>query len=48
MVILVGVFAIQRRGTAGIGAIFGPVMVLWFAVLAILGVRGHPRSSPRS
>jgi len=35
-----GLFALQRRGTAGIGAIFGPVMLLWFAVLATLGVRG--------
>jgi KUP system potassium uptake protein len=40
MFILVCIFAIQRRGTAGIGAIFGPVMVLWFIVLAVLGVRG--------
>ncbi len=38
--ILIGLFALQRRGTAGIGAIFGPVMLLWFTVLATLGVRG--------
>jgi KUP system potassium uptake protein len=38
--ILVILFAVQRRGTAGIGAVFGPVMVVWFAVLSILGVRG--------
>ncbi|HSE95981.1 MAG TPA: KUP/HAK/KT family potassium transporter, partial [Methylomirabilota bacterium] len=38
--ILVVLFAVQRRGTAGIGAVFGPVMVVWFAVLSILGVRG--------
>ena len=38
VVILCGLFAIQKRGTAKIGAIFGPVMVLWFVVLAVLGV----------
>jgi KUP system potassium uptake protein len=36
--ILVGLFLIQRRGTAGLGAVFGPVMLVWFAVLAVLGV----------
>jgi KUP system potassium uptake protein len=36
--ILVGLFAIQRYGTAGIGAFFGPVMLVWFATLALLGV----------
>ena len=35
--ILVGVFAIQRHGTHRVGTFFGPVMVLWFAVLAVLG-----------
>ncbi len=34
IVILVGLFLIQRRGTAGIGAVFGPVMLLWFVTLA--------------
>ncbi len=38
-VILFGLFMAQRHGTAGIGRIFGPVMLLWFAVLAVLGVR---------
>jgi len=38
--ILVGLFLIQRRGTGRIGAIFGPVMLLWFGTLAVLGVRG--------
>jgi KUP system potassium uptake protein len=37
--ILIVLFLIQRRGTAGIGRIFGPVMLLWFLVLAVLGVR---------
>ena len=35
---LITLFLMQRRGTAGIGAVFGPVMVLWFAVLAIAGL----------
>lgn len=36
--IIVGLFLIQKRGTAGIGKIFGPVMMVWFVVLAALGV----------
>ena len=32
--ILVALFAVQRRGTGGIGAIFGPVTVLWFISIA--------------
>lgn len=36
--ILVGLFLIQKRGTAGIGKVFGPVTLLWFTVLAILGI----------
>ena len=36
--ILVGLFLIQQRGTAVIGRFFGPVMVVWFSVLAVLGV----------
>ena len=36
--ILVGLFAVQRRGTGGIGKVFGPVMVVWFTVLGILGI----------
>ena len=39
LAILVGLFLFQRRGTAGIGAIFGPVVLVWFAVLATLGLR---------
>lgn len=35
--ILVGLFAIQSRGTATVGRLFGPVMLVYFAVLAILG-----------
>src|SRR4030095_13689238 len=37
-VILVGLFAVQKRGTAGIGKVFGPIMVVWFLALATMGV----------
>ncbi|WP_459477507.1 potassium transporter Kup [Pseudomonas sp. No.117] len=40
LIILVGIFAIQKRGTATIGKFFGPVMVLWFTSLGALGVYG--------
>ncbi len=36
--ILIALFAVQRKGTAAVGALFGPVMLVWFATLAILGV----------
>lgn len=36
--ILVGIFVFQRRGTDVIGKVFGPVMVVWFSVLALLGM----------
>ena len=36
--ILVALFWVQRRGTASIGGVFGPIMVLWFFTLAALGV----------
>ncbi|HEX6903468.1 MAG TPA: potassium transporter Kup [Thermoanaerobaculia bacterium] len=35
--ILIGLFMLQRRGTAGIGRLFGPVMIVWFLTLAVLG-----------
>jgi len=35
--ILVALFAIQRQGTATLGVLFGPVTIVWFAVLAVLG-----------
>ena len=38
IVILIGLFAIQHRGTGTIGALFGPIMVVWFATLAGLGI----------
>jgi len=40
VVILIGLFIMQKHGTKVIGQIFGPVMVGWFAVLAALGVHG--------
>src|SRR4051794_7434970 len=36
--ILVGLFAVQRLGTGGIGKVFGPIMAAWFATLAGLGL----------
>jgi KUP system potassium uptake protein len=38
IVIIIGLFIIQSRGTAKVGAIFGPVMTLWFLTIAILGL----------
>jgi KUP system potassium uptake protein len=38
LAILIGLFAIQRRGTASIGRLFGPVMVGWFVIIGLLGV----------
>src|SRR5439155_14206293 len=43
--ILIGLFAIQSRGSATVGRLFGPVMLVWFCVIAVLGVHGiagHP------
>jgi KUP system potassium uptake protein len=39
IIILMGLFLIQRHGTAGIGAIFGPFMMVWFLTLAVLGLK---------
>ncbi|MBN9489480.1 MAG: potassium transporter Kup [Alphaproteobacteria bacterium] len=38
LLILVALFALQSRGTAGVGRLFGPVMLVWFAVLGVIGV----------
>ena len=38
LIILFTLFAVQKRGTAGIGKFFGPITLVWFAVLALLGV----------
>src|SRR5690606_20783535 len=42
--VLVGLFLIQKHGTARIGILFGPVMVAWFLVLGALGVYGISRN----
>jgi KUP system potassium uptake protein len=45
VVIISAIFAVQRHGTAGIGAIFGPLTAVWFVSIAILGIMGilhHP------
>jgi KUP system potassium uptake protein len=45
VIILVLLFSVQSRGTAGIARVFGPVMVVWFAVIGVLGLRqivDHP------
>jgi KUP system potassium uptake protein len=38
VVVLVGLFMIQRHGTGSVGKVFGPVMLGWFAILAVMGV----------
>ncbi len=45
-VILIGLFVIQSRGTATVAKLFGPVMVVWFLVIAVLGVM-HIKDDPR-
>jgi KUP system potassium uptake protein len=44
-VIIVGLFSVQRHGTAAVGRLFGPVMILWFTAIGacgINGILGHP------
>jgi KUP system potassium uptake protein len=36
--ILIALFLVQHRGTSGIGTIFGPIMIVWFTLIAILGL----------
>jgi len=38
LVVLAGLFSVQRLGTSGVGKAFGPVMLVWFTSLALLGV----------
>ncbi|MFY9665792.1 MAG: KUP/HAK/KT family potassium transporter, partial [Candidatus Cybelea sp.] len=38
--ILLALFLVQSRGTARIGSIFGPIMLVWFVAIAMLGLRG--------
>jgi len=44
LAILVGLFLFQTRGTAAVGAIFGPVMLVWFLTIAVLGLNGILRN----
>lgn len=37
LVVIVGLFWVQHRGTSQVGALFGPIMVVWFCVLGLLG-----------
>jgi KUP system potassium uptake protein len=39
MVVLIGLFAMQHFGTGGLGHLFGPIMLIWFAILFVLGAR---------
>jgi KUP system potassium uptake protein len=39
LMVLIGLFVIQRHGTGSVGSVFGPVMLGWFAVLAAMGLR---------
>ena len=46
VLILVGLFVVQKRGTARVGAVFGPAMFIWFFAIAILGI-GPIVANPR-
>ncbi|WP_410608063.1 potassium transporter Kup [Amycolatopsis sp. lyj-109] len=44
-VIIIGLFLVQRRGTAAVGRVFGPVMIAWFVTIGgfgVAGIAGHP------
>ncbi len=46
VIVLVGLFAMQKRGTGRIGNLFGPIMLLWFSAIGVLGgfsVAHHPQ-----
>jgi KUP system potassium uptake protein len=45
VVVLVALFAVQRQGTERLGRLLGPIMLIWFVVISLLGLRGiaqHP------
>jgi KUP system potassium uptake protein len=44
LAVLVVLFAVQKRGTGSVGALFGPIMMLWFTTLAVFGVMGIARA----
>jgi KUP system potassium uptake protein len=44
-VIIVALFLVQKRGTAAVGRVFGPVMIVWFTAIGtfgVVGIAGHP------
>jgi KUP system potassium uptake protein len=43
VIILVALFSVQKAGTARVGRVFGPVMIVWFVVLLLMGIRGIVR-----
>ncbi len=45
VLVLIALFALQRRGTAAVGMIFGPITLVWFSVLAVLGL-SHISDAP--
>src|SRR5882672_9748777 len=46
VLVLAGLFLVQRRGTGRVAAVFGPTMLLWFAVIGVLGARGIALEQP--
>jgi KUP system potassium uptake protein len=44
IIILIGLFIVQRKGAGFIGRIFGPIMLAWFLVIALLGIHGIVRA----
>ena len=44
IVVLVGLFVLQRRGTAAVGTLFGPITLLWFFIMAAMGIAGILRN----
>jgi KUP system potassium uptake protein len=43
VIILIGLFAVQSRGTTQVAAMFGPIMVIWFLAIAVAGIAGIAR-----
>ncbi len=46
LAVIIALFFVQRRGTGSVGALFGPIMTVWFVTLAVLGIVGivrHPQ-----
>jgi hypothetical protein len=49
LVVLFCLFAVQKRGTGGIGKFFGPITLVWFAMtIAVLGCFADPPGTPKS